>query len=181
MGAHRGTGANDGVLEGRISGRSSMWIRLAGSLAIVCVVSLVPDRATAQTEQPGVVPNQKHQAGALLGLGKNYPSPFSATTRIPFSVGDAPACTDGGRRYHVSLRIYNLLAQVVAVPVMAEGGTSIAPAGQPVQALDLPCGQYTAYWDGVGLVNNHEVAPGMYLYRLEVNGKAVGRKMLIQR
>lgn len=181
MGAHQGTGANDRVPERGIVRRSSVWIRLAGALAIVCAVSLFPGRAIAQTEQPGVATNQKHQAGALLGLGKNYPSPFSATTRIPFSVGDAPSCTDGGRRYHVSLRIYNLLAQVVAVPVMAEGGTSIAPAGQPVQALDLPCGEYTAYWDGVGITTNREVAPGMYLYRLEVNGKAVGRKMLIQR
>lgn len=158
-----------------------MWIRIAGPLAIVCAAWLVPCRATAQTEQPGVVPSQKHQAGALLGLGKNYPGPFSGTTRIPFSVGDAPACTDGARRYHVNLRIYNLLAQVVAVPVMADGGSSAASVGQPVQSLDLPCGQYTAYWDGVGVANNHEVPPGMYLYRLEVNGKAVGRKMLIQR
>jgi hypothetical protein len=156
-------------------------VRLATLIAVVCVAWFVPGRATAQTEQPGVVPSEKHQTGALLGLGKNYPSPFSATTRIPFTVGDAPSCTDGGRRYHVNLRIYNLVAQVVAVPVMAEGGPSSAAVGQPVQGMDLPCGQYTAYWDGVGVGSNREVPPGMYLYRLEVNGKAVGRKMLIQR
>jgi len=181
MGAHLGTGAIHRAPARRITAAWSVCHCVAGVFAIACAVLLVPGRATAQTEQPGVMPNQKHQAGALLGLGKNYPSPFSAATRIPFSVGDAPACSDDGRRYHVSLRIYNLLAQVVAVPVMAEGGTSVAPAGQPVQALELPCGEYTAYWDGIGMGNNREVAPGMYLYRLEVNGKAVGRKMLIQR
>ena len=181
MGALVGTGANHRVPERRIHAGSMVWVRIASLLAAVCVALVVPGRAAAQTEQPGVVANQKHQTGALLGLGKNYPSPFSATTRIPFTVGDAPSCTDGGRRYHVNLRIYNLVAQVVAVPVMAEGGPSAAAVGQPVQGMDLPCGQYTAYWDGVGLTNNREVPPGMYLYRLEVNGKAVGRKMLIQR
>jgi hypothetical protein len=181
MGALMGTGANHRKSERRMPSVSAVLVRLASMLAVVCVASFVPGRATAQTEQPGVVPNQKHQTGALLGLGKNYPSPFSATTRIPFTVGDAPSCTDGGRRYHVNLRIYNLVAQVVAVPVMAEGGTGAAAVGQPVQGLDLPCGEYTAYWDGVGVGSTREVPPGMYLYRLEVNGKAVGRKMMIQR
>jgi hypothetical protein len=167
----------------RATGGSSAWRHLIGLTAVVGAVAagLVPARAVAQTGQPGVVPNPKHQQGALLGLGQNYPSPFSATTRIPFTVGDPPTCPDNGRHYRVSLQIYNLLAQVVAVPVMAEGGTSVVPVGEPVQSLTLPCGQYTAYWDGTGLVNNRAVASGMYLYRLEVNGKAVGRKMLIQR
>lgn len=162
--------------------QGSGW-RRATLIAVVGAVSagVFSARATAQTGQPGVVPNPKHQQGVLLGLGQNYPSPFSATTRIPFTVGDPPTCMDNGRHYRVSLQIYNLLAQVVAVPVMAEGATSVAPMGEPVQSLSLPCGQYTAYWDGTGLANNHAVAPGMYLYRLEVNGKAVGRKMMIQR
>ena len=103
MGAHMGTGANHRKSERRMPSVSAVLVRLASVLAVVCVASFVPGRATAQTEQPGVVPNQKHQTGALLGLGKNYPSPFSATTRIPFTVGDAPSCTDGGQigRAHV--------------------------------------------------------------------------------
>jgi hypothetical protein len=114
-------------------------------------------------------------------LGRNYPNPFSPATRIPFTVGDPPACTNPGRRYQVNLKIYNLLAQLVAVPVMAEGGSGESNLGPPVQSLVLPCGQYTAYWNGMDLGSTHEVASGLYLYRLEVNGKAVVRKMLIQR
>jgi hypothetical protein len=159
-------------------------VALGLSLGLVLV-----GRASAQTGAPGTPPNgAKHQEGALLALGRNYPNPFSPATRIPFTVGDAPACTNPGRRYQVSLRIYNLLAQLVAVPVMAEGGSVGATgasgepnAGQPVQSLALPCGQYTAYWNGMDLGSTHEVASGLYLYRLEVNGKAVVRKMLIQR
>jgi hypothetical protein len=124
----------------------------------------------------------KHQEGALLALGQNYPNPFSPATRIPFSVGNPPMCTDAARRYRVSLKVYNLLAQQVAVPVIADATVSSAPVGQAVQGLDLPCGQYTAYWDGTGLGSNRAVASGLYLYRLEINGKPVAtRKMLIQR
>jgi len=62
------------MCERRTPSVSVVLVRLASVLAVVCVASFVPGRATAQTEQPGVVPNQKHQTGALLGLGKNYPS-----------------------------------------------------------------------------------------------------------
>lgn len=158
-----------------------VWRHVVGVLAAACAMACLAHSASAQTDQPGLVPNAKHQQGALLGLGQNYPSPFSATTRIPFTVGDPPMCADNGRHYRVSLQIYNLLAQLVAVPVMAEGGTSVTPIGEPVQSLQLPCGQYTAYWDGTATVNSRAVASGLYLYRLEVNGKAVGRKMMIQR
>jgi hypothetical protein len=157
-----------------------------GVIAIVIGLlggAVVSSPALAQNGQPGTLPNTtKHQEGALLALGQNYPNPFSPTTRIPFAVGDAPACSNPGRHYRVSLKIYNLLAQLVAVPVMADAPGSSAPLGQPVEALDLPCGQYTAFWDGTGVLTNRAVAPGLYLYRLEVNGKAVAaRKMLIQR
>ena len=59
----------------------------------------------------------------------------------------------------MSLKVYNLLAQLVAVPVMAEG-MSATPIGQPVQSLELPCGQYTAFWDGTGIASNRAVASG---------------------
>jgi hypothetical protein len=174
--------------KARITARER-WARMLapewGGVAIAAIASamLMAAPARAQTAQPGAVPNaNKHQEGALLALGQNYPNPFSPATRIPFAVGDPPGCSDAGRRYHVSLKVYNLLAQLVAIPVMAEGSISSTPVGQPVQGLELPCGQYTAYWDGTGFNHNRAVASGLYLYRLEVNGKPIAaRKMLIQR
>ena len=151
--------------------------------AVIGALVLLPSRGVAQAGQPGVAPNEgKHQPGALLALGQNYPNPFSPATRIPFSVGDPPVCSDPVKRYRVSLKVYNLLAQPVAVPVIAQATSSSAPIGQPVQALELPCGQYTAYWDGTGLASNRAVPSGLYLYRLEINGKPVAaRKMMVQR
>jgi hypothetical protein len=181
MVSRKGTSARSGACRRRMWRVAPHVRRAAGALVMAGGLLVGARSAGAQTGQPGVEPSPKHQEGALLALGQNYPSPFSAATRIPFTVGDPPVCSDAGRRYHVSLRIYNLLAQLVAVPVMAEGATSVAPVGQPVQSLELACGQYTAYWDGTALANSREVASGLYLYRLDVNGKAVVRKMMIQR
>jgi hypothetical protein len=111
-------------------------------------------------------------------LGQNYPNPFNPTTTIPFAIGDAPSCTDHSRLYRVTLRIYNVLAQLVAVPVM-QGTTN--SAGQPLENVQLSCGQYTAYWNGMYLASSREVASGVYLYRLEVDGKMIVRKMIVMK
>lgn len=160
--------------------RTAGWLVPVVAVVICATVLVAPSRAAAQAGQPGAVPSAtKHQEGALLA---NYPNPFSPATRIPFSVGNPPACSDPGRRYHVTLKVYNLLAQPVAIPVIIDASASSAPIGQPVQELELACGQYTAFWDGNGMATNHPVASGLYLYRLEINGKPVAaRKMLIQR
>ena len=136
---------------------------------------------SAQSGQPGTVPSVgRHEEGALLAPAQRFPSTFGVATRIPFSVGNPPECGDGGRRYRVSLKVYNLLAQLVAVPVLADGVSS-SPVGQSTQGLDLSCGQYTAYWDGSGLGGGRAVASGVYLYRLEINGRPVAaRKVLVQ-
>jgi hypothetical protein len=45
----------------------------------------------------------------------------------------------------------------------------------------LTCGQYTAYWDGKDAKTQQEVASGVYLYRLEVDGKPLVKKMLVSK
>ncbi len=124
-------------------------------------------------------PGGAHEHDAFMGLGQNYPNPFSPATRIPFSVGNPPLCTESGRQYRVSLKIYNLLAQLVAVPTLVPSEGAARTGGTPVQDLGLACGQYTAYWNGNYLTTPREVASGMYLYRLEVNGKSVVKKMFV--
>jgi hypothetical protein len=78
------------------------------------------------------------------------------------------------------LRIYNVLAQPVAVPVL-QGGTGNVAGGELLNRLSLTCDQYTAYWDGRDMKTQQEVASGVYLYRLEVDGKAVVKKMLVSK
>ncbi len=49
-------------------------------------------------------------------LKENYPNPFFPATTIPFEIG--PEVCAKGRQPVVSLKIYNVLVQVVAIPVL---------------------------------------------------------------
>ena len=113
-------------------------------------------------------------------LEQNYPNPFNPETRIPFSVGGSPTCTDPGHQYKVTLRIYNVLMQLVAVPVI-QGGAGNVAGGQPLQNVLLPCGQYVAYWNGNYLNTSKEVSSGVYLYALEVDGQRLVNKMIVMK
>jgi hypothetical protein len=75
----------------------------------------------------------------------------------------------------VSLRIYNVLAQLVAIPVL-QG------SGQPLEKLALDwngTGNFVAYWDGRYIGSEREAASGVYVYQLEVDGERQTRKMTI--
>jgi hypothetical protein len=145
-------------------------------LALACVpLAASAQRVEARARNPGVL------------LGQNYPNPFSPDTRIPFTVGDASGCKDANRTYKVTLRIYNLLSQPIAVAILQEGGGGVA-TGQPVENRQLTCSQYVAYWDGQYqqlkdgkmVSTGRPVADGIYLYRLEVDGFVIVRKMVVK-
>jgi len=93
-------------------------------------------------------------------------------------VGDAPTCSQPGKQYRVSLKIYNVLSDVVATPVL-QGGTSGVAGGQPLEKIAVPCGEYVAYWDGKVQATGREAASGVYLYRLEVDGVPLVKKMIV--
>ena len=109
----------------------------------------------------------------LAELGENYPNPFFPATTIPFRI--LPAACPGGHRPVVSLKIYNVLVQVVAVPVLAGG------SGERLDSLRLRCGSYRAYWDGKYLDGRRELTPGVYYYQLAVDGERYTRKMIARR
>lgn len=142
---------------------------------VLAVSAFMPGRSGAQgtTTQIG-------EAGTGLALGQNYPNPFTQDTRIPFVVGEAQGCTDTGRLHRVSLRIYNLLAQLVAVPVL-QSGSGNGAGGEPVDNLLLTCSQYVAYWDGKYSQTGEDVASGIYLFKLDVDGKVIVKKMIARK
>ena len=147
------------------------------ALLIVLVLSaFMPGRSAAQ----GTSPQTGRGQGAGFKLGQNFPNPVNQDTRIPFIVGDALGCTDSGRQHRVSLRIYNLLAQLVAVPVL-QGGAGNAAGGELLENLLLTCNQYLAYWDGKYSQTGEDVASGIYLFRLEVDGKVLVKKMIVRK
>jgi hypothetical protein len=151
-----------------------MKLRWAALAVVLALGSILPSRADAQSQ--ATPPPPAESAGKL---GQNFPNPFNPETTIPFALGDPPACTDPSARYRVSLRIYNVLAQLVAVPVMMGGGPDVA--GRKLENLELTCGEFTAFWNGKYLDTNQDVASGVYLYRLEVNGRATVRKMIVMK
>jgi hypothetical protein len=145
--------------------------RWAGGLFVLALFALPASSAAAQGQQS----SRDNRTGSELK--QNYPNPFNPETRIAFSVGGYPNCVDPSRQYRVSLKVFNLLAQQVAVPVL-QGGVA---GGQPLENMFLTCGEYTAYWDGKVSGSNREAASGVYAYRLEVNGSPITRKMTIRK
>ncbi len=113
-------------------------------------------------------------------LRQNYPNPFNPETHIAFTIGGYPECLDPGRQYRVSLKIFNVLTQLVAVPVL-QGSVSGVQGGQQLDNVFLTCGEYTAYWNGKVRDTDVEAASGIYAYRLEVNGTPITRKMTIRK
>jgi len=113
----------------------------------------------------------------LVELKQNYPNPFNPATTIPFTLnGDLFA---NGHRPRVSLKIYNVLAQLVAVPILQ--GT-----GEDLDNLELTCGTtgpcaFTAYWDGKVLKTDREAASGVYIYQLVVDGRRFTKKMIVMK
>jgi hypothetical protein len=114
-----------------------------------------------------------------MSLGQNYPNPFNPETNIPFSVGDSTQCVARpGKLYRVSLRILNLLPQMIATPVL-KGGAGGVSGGEPLANLQLPCGDYVAYWDGKVRGTSRDAASGVYAYVLDVDGKQLVKKMIV--
>jgi hypothetical protein len=147
------------------------------ALFVVLVLgAFMPSRSAAQ----GSLNPSGGGQGAGLQLGQNYPNPVNQDTRIPFVIGDAQGCTDSGSQHRVSLRIYNLLAQLVAVPVL-QGGAGNAAGGESLENLLLTCNTYVAYWDGKYSQTGEDVASGIYLYRLEVDGKPLVNKLIVRK
>jgi hypothetical protein len=145
-------------------------------IAVLVFGAFMPGLSAAQgiqTQNPG-------GQGAGLQLNQNYPNPVTQDTHIPFVVGDAQGCADPGRQHRVTLKVYNLLAQQIAVPVL-QGGVANAAGGEPLEGLLLTCGSYVAYWDGKYSQNGDDAASGIYLFRLEVDGKVLVKKMIVRK
>lgn len=108
-------------------------------------------------------------------LKQNYPNPFNPETHIPFVLTEEDLQRDGSAV--VSIRIFNVLQQLVAVPVALEhpDGNRALVDGLRYSAP----GEKVAYWDGRDK-NGREVASGVYYYMLVINGQRAGLlKMLV--
>ncbi len=122
-------------------------------------------------------------AGASLAQGQsapavrvelleNVPNPVTTSTTIAFEI--LPEVCARSHVPTVSLNIYNVLVQVIAVPVL-EGTPPV-----PLRNLKLGCGEYRAVWDGKQL-DGQPAVTGVYYYQLTVDGERFTRKLIVQR
>jgi len=113
---------------------------------------------------------------SALGSQQNHSNPFNPATTIPFRVSGELFLK--GHRPVVSLRIYNVLAQLVAIPILR--GTDKA-----LDSLALSCPTalgcaYSAYWDGFVANTGKPAASGVYIYQLVIDGKRFTRKIVVK-
>lgn len=135
-------------------------------LSTFCFVSPLTAQATGEAGRVG------QEAGGFH-IQQNYPNPFNPTTTIPFELGEDLFAGDGS--VTVSIQIYNILQQEVAVPIPKNHPMGDAPL------LNLEYtrpGRHEAFWDGLDQ-NGRQVASGVYLVRLTVDGQSKVMKMFV--
>jgi hypothetical protein len=142
-----------------------MFHRWAAPALALALCAAITSSAAGQASSPPV------RAHKLATLGQSYPNPFSSETFIPFSIDD---CDGKGGQRAVSLRIYNVLAQLVATPVLHG-------ADRPIANLRLSCGDYTGRWDGKVSKSRRPASAGVYVYELVVDGQRTSRKMFLSK
>jgi hypothetical protein len=116
------------------------------------------DRVVKFTTEPPVMVAVQTRGRSVpneFSLAQNYPNPFNPATTIEFALP---------RTSHVTISIYNLLGQRVA---MLTNGV-------------LPAGIHQVRWHGEDLSGN-KVGSGIYIYRAETDFGFQARKMLLLR
>jgi hypothetical protein len=121
-------------------------------------------------------PEGSIQPGQAFHLEQNYPNPVSSDTWIPFTLEEK--LFEDSDSVVVSLRIVNILKQVVAFPVISE------PEGKTrervVNVVIRQPGRKLAYWDGKDPAGR-TVPSGMYYGELTVNNRPTVRKIVVLR
>jgi len=123
----------------------------------------------------GVGPAAAQERGPppRVELRENFPNPFFPSTTIPFVLH--PEVCEGGHQPLVSLKLYNVLVQAVAVPVLHNLN------GERLDNLHLSCGAYEAFWDGRFSDGKREVTPGVYYAQLTVDGERYTLKWMARK
>jgi hypothetical protein len=134
------------------------WADLA--TLVVCVTDVdsrvLPGGYNVGVDSDGAVGTGLLEAAQLFALHPNRPNPFRASTTLSFSL---PAAAT------VRLAVYDTAGRLVR---------------RLLEHESLGAGAHERVWDGRDEAG-HVVAPGIYAYRLEADGRAATRKMLLLR
>lgn len=125
----------------------------AGSLSPPLAAQEAKGRPATQSEQG-------------FHLEQNYPNPVNPETWIPFYLEDG--LFESSDSVVVSVRIYNILRQVVAIPKALDH-----PSGKREDVINLTyrsSGRKLAYWDGRDSAGRR-VPSGVYYCELVLDGQ----------
>jgi hypothetical protein len=139
-------------------------MRRAFGVGVVLLLALGIFNGPAAGQQTGPPSRDR------IRLEQNYPNPFNPVTRIPFFL-DAELFARGGPVV-VSVTIFNVLAQPVAIPTALRH-----PRGDGAEVRNLEYhspGLHEVYWDGTDR-NGDKVASGLYYVQLVVNGQRAAK------
>lgn len=131
-----------------------------------------PTLALALTLGTAAVARAQAAPAVRVELGEGIPDSLTGSTTIPFSI--LPEVCSRGHIPAVSLKIFNVLVQVVAIPAL-EGEAPGSLGG-----TRLKCGSYRVLWDGRQL-DGRPATTGVYYYQLTVDGERFTRKLIVQR
>ncbi|MDD4050488.1 MAG: FlgD immunoglobulin-like domain containing protein [candidate division Zixibacteria bacterium] len=104
-------------------------------------------------DNPSAVDDAEEIRPTSFSLSANYPNPFNPGTTIEYMLD---------RRAHVKIEIFNILGQAVRTLVDET----------------KPAGSYQTEWDGAD-DSGRPVPTGVYLYRMQTDGLAQAKKMLL--
>jgi len=141
-------------------------------------LAMMPKQAAGQQSQTPLKPS----AGKF---GRSWPNPFNPVVRTNFTVGSGTCAP--GETHVVTVRILNILAQPVVIPVLygpSANSTSSASSslnGSPISNLRLECGDYVSFWDNKVDGGTREAASGTYILQLIVDGKLVSSTRIFYR
>jgi len=107
------------------------------------------------------VEGQSPSVPSAFELSQNYPNPFNPTTNIKFTL---PSSKDGKAALPTTLKIYNVLGEVVRILV-----------DEPMTP-----GVYNKTWDGKDKQGN-QVASGIYFYKLHAGDFQDTKKMVLMK
>ena len=138
-------------------------------LLVAGAISPPPASAQAPAERPRFETNRGFYFDRGLG------GPVRPEMSIPFYLEDKLFENNG--RVVVSLRIYNILKQAIAIPVLRDEVT-----GQQAGVLNLPIlqpGRKIAYWNGKDL-SGMTVPTGVYFFELQVGDQTATHRLVVE-
>ncbi len=154
-----------------------MFHRWAALLLVLALCAMSPKTAAGQQSRP--------RGQGASGLG-SYPNPANPEVFLPMNIR-LDECSDGSRQHVVTLKIYNVLMQPIATPVLQASSTSTTPAppgagSQPISNLRLGCGSYLGYWDGKMEGTGKEAPSGVYVAQLFIDrDKPIPRRIFFSK